>query len=183
MSTSGGFSRSMPTIYGDKPKDSPFKSWWRKLLDGGRGKGDKAGKTEPRVFEVALTESIQLASIPVSYVDDTTGQQCYGFVPIIVGKCGSFLKDQGGFEAMSAAPNLTAHSPGIYTEGIFRLSGSAKRIAQLQTIFNTPPHYGANFDWTGFTVHDAANVLRRYLNYLPIPVVTFELYDDFRNGI
>jgi hypothetical protein len=65
-------------------------------------------------------------------------------------------------------------------EGIFRLSGSEKRIKELKTIFDSPERYGKGLDWAGYTVHDAANVLRRYLNLLPEPIVPLDLYDRFR---
>lgn len=68
-------------------------------------------------------------------------------------------------------------------EGIFRLSGSAKRIKDLQTIFNSPDRYGKGLDWTGYTVHDAANILRRYLNQLPEPIVPLDFYDRFRDPL
>lgn len=72
---------------------------------------------------------------------------------------------------------------GLYVEGIFRLSGSAKRIGMLQTFFDTPPHYGSQLDWRGYTVHDAANVMRRFLNYLPDPVIPRQFYHTFRELI
>lgn len=68
-------------------------------------------------------------------------------------------------------------------EGIFRLSGSAKRIKDLQEIFDSPERYGKGLDWTGYTVHDAANVLRRYLNNLPEPIVPLEFYERFREPL
>lgn len=68
-------------------------------------------------------------------------------------------------------------------EGIFRLSGSAKRIKDLQIMFNSPERYGKGLDWTGYTVHDAANILRRYLNQLPEPIVPLDFYDKFRDPI
>src|SRR5271155_3170014 len=68
-------------------------------------------------------------------------------------------------------------------EGIFRLSGSAKRIKDLQHIFNLPPKYGKGLDWTGYTVHDAANILRRYLNRLPEPIVPLTFYEQFREPL
>lgn len=46
-------------------------------------------------------------------------------------------------------------------------------------MFDTPPRYGKDFDWTGYSVHDAASVLRRYLNSLPEPVIPAGLYLDF----
>jgi GTPase-activating protein SAC7 len=68
-------------------------------------------------------------------------------------------------------------------EGIFRLSGSAKRIKDLQAAFNSPDRYGKGLDWSGYTVHDAANILRRYLNQLPEPIVPLEFYERFRDPL
>ena len=68
-------------------------------------------------------------------------------------------------------------------EGIFRLAGSAKRIKDLQTVFNSPDRYGKGLDWTGYTVHDAANILRRYLNQLPEPIVPLDFYERFRQPL
>lgn len=68
-------------------------------------------------------------------------------------------------------------------EGIFRLSGSAKRIKELQAQFDSPERYGKGLDWTGYTVHDAANILRRYLNQLPQPIVPLEFYERFRDPL
>ncbi|KAF4334204.1 Rho-GTPase-activating 5 [Fusarium beomiforme] len=43
--------------------------------------------------------------------------------------------------------------------------------------------YGKGLVWDGYTVHDAANVLRRYLNDLPEPVVPLDLYEKFRDPL
>lgn len=63
------------------------------------------------------------------------------------------------------------------------MSGSEKRIKELKTIFDSPDRYGKGLDWAGYTVHDAANVLRRYLNQLPEPIVPLELYHRFREPL
>jgi hypothetical protein len=68
-------------------------------------------------------------------------------------------------------------------EGIFRLSGSEKRIKELRNAFNSPDRYGKGLDWTGYTVHDAANILRRYFNQLPEPIIPLEFYDQFRDPL
>lgn len=68
-------------------------------------------------------------------------------------------------------------------EGIFRLNGSEKRIKELKIQFDSPDRYGKGLVWDGYTVHDAANVLRRYLNDLPEPVVPLELYGRFREPL
>lgn len=74
-------------------------------------------------------------------------------------------------------------------------------MKELQDIFDRPPSYGKDVVWGPWSVHDAANVLRRYLNQLPVrlcsdavsatmlirffqePVVPAELYEDFRNAL
>lgn len=68
-------------------------------------------------------------------------------------------------------------------EGIFRLNGSEKRIKELKIQFDSPDRYGKGLVWDGYTVHDAANVLRRYLNDLPEPVVPLDLYRRFREPL
>lgn len=65
-------------------------------------------------------------------------------------------------------------------EGIFRLSGSEKRIKELRIAFDSPDRYGKGLDWTGYTVHDAANILRRYFNQLPEPIIPLDFYERFR---
>lgn len=78
---------------------------------------------------------------------------------------------------------LLTLSPATGIEGIFRLSGSEKRIKELKTVFDSPDRYGKGLVWDGYTVHDAANVLRRYLNDLPEPVVPLDLYEKFRDPL
>jgi hypothetical protein len=68
-------------------------------------------------------------------------------------------------------------------EGIFRLSGSEKRIKELRNAFNSPDRFGKGLDWSGYTVHDAANILRRYFNHLPEPIIPLEFYDRFRDPL
>jgi len=83
-----------------------------------------------------------------------------------------------------AAPDsLLTHCEATEVEGIFRLSGSEKRIKELKNIFDSPDRYGKGLVWDGYTVHDAANVLRRYLNDLPEPVVPLDLYEKFREPL
>ena len=68
-------------------------------------------------------------------------------------------------------------------EGIFRLAGSEKRIKELKVQFDSPDRYGKGLDWTGYTVHDAANILRRYFNQLPEPIIPLSFYERFRDPL
>lgn len=47
--------------------------------------------------------------------------------------------------------------------------------------FSRPGSYGKKLDWKGYSVHDAANILRRYLLLLPEPIVPLDFYFKFRD--
>ena len=135
------------------------------------------------IFGVPLRQSITYANVAISLVDPEGKSYIYGYVPIVVAKCGVYLKEKG-----LCYPNMSNECRAnqilaTNVEGIFRLSGSEKRIKELKTIFDSPDRYGKGLDWAGYTVHDAANVLRRYLNQLPEPIVPLELYDRFREPL
>lgn len=92
----------------------------------------------------------------------------YGYVPIVVAKCGMMLKETGPSPSPCRGSRTDGKGIATRTEGIFRVSGSNKRINELQVVFDAPPRYGKDLDWEGYTVHDAASVLRRYLNMMPV---------------
>ncbi|KAG7664403.1 SAC7 [[Candida] subhashii] len=123
-----------------------------------------------KYFGVPLQQALEEAHAKISIVEDTTGTDQdsaqYGQIPIVVAKCGIFLKKNG-----------------LTVEGLFRVGGSSKRLKELQTIFNTPPSFGKNLNWEGYNVHDAASILRRYLNALPEPLIPLDMYETFRNPL
>lgn len=143
---------------------------------------------QPRgIFGVPLNVSIKYANVAISLTNDNGESFIYGYVPIVVAKCGVFLKEKGKWCLPLSSDcwtgNLTVRLPATDVEGIFRLNGSAKRIKDLQEIFDSPERYGKGLDWTGYTVHDAANILRRYLNQLPEPIVPLDFYERFREPL
>ncbi|KAG2184394.1 hypothetical protein INT43_000303 [Umbelopsis isabellina] len=158
-----------PGVVTDHQKNAVL-AWWKKVTAANpkaeNFKRLQVPVVDKGVFGIPLSESIKYSYSTISYMDDDTNEQCYGVIPTIIAKCGSFLKEEG-----------------LFVEGIFRLSGSAKRIGMLQTFFDTSPHYGSQLDWRGYTVHDAANILRRFLNYLPEPVIPHQFYHSFRELI
>ncbi|GAE00183.1 Rho GTPase activator [Paecilomyces variotii No. 5] len=142
---------------------------------------------QPRgIFGVPLNVSIKYANVAISLTNDNGESFIYGYVPIVVAKCGVYLKEKGEhtrFFVASSPQRSDISIPATDVEGIFRLNGSAKRIKDLQEIFDSPERYGKGLDWTGYTVHDAANILRRYLNQLPEPIVPLEFYERFREPL
>ncbi|KDN40709.1 Rho GTPase activation protein [Tilletiaria anomala UBC 951] len=131
---------------------------------GGRSGGCDGGAG--RVFGVPLRTSLKYASVAISMAGPDGNQYVWGYIPAVVAKLGLYLKE-----------NATE------VEGVFRIAGSQKRMKELQELFERPPKYGKNVDWTKtpYSVHDAASVLRRYLNHMPEPIVPLHLYSEFRN--
>ncbi|KAJ4362569.1 GTPase activating protein (GAP) for Rho1p [Neocucurbitaria cava] len=141
-------------------------SWWRQFSKRPAKKDDEKDATLPGIFGVPLIQSIPYANVAISLFNEHGESYIYGYVPIVVAKCGVYLKEKA-----------------TDVEGIFRLAGSEKRIKELKTAFDTPPRYGKGLDWTGYTVHDAANILRRYFNNLPEPIIPLQHYDPFREPL
>ncbi|KAF2627289.1 RhoGAP-domain-containing protein [Macroventuria anomochaeta] len=143
-------------------------SWWRTFSKRAVKKEEeqKAEAAQQGIFGVPLIQSIPYANVAISLFNEHGESYIYGYVPIVVAKCGVFLKEKA-----------------TDVEGIFRLAGSEKRIKELKTAFDTPPRYGKGLDWTGYTVHDAANILRRYFNHLPEPIIPLGNYDSFRQPL
>ncbi|KAF5855076.1 hypothetical protein ETB97_010123 [Aspergillus alliaceus] len=151
-------------IAASPPSKRDLTSWWKQFK---RNTRKEVPKEKPQgIFGVPLNVSIKYANVAISLTNDNGESFIYGYVPIVVAKCGVFLKEKA-----------------TDVEGIFRLNGSAKRIKDLQDIFDSPERYGKGLDWTGYTVHDAANVLRRYLNQLPEPIVPLGFYERFREPL
>ncbi|KNG52413.1 rho-gtpase-activating protein 5 [Stemphylium lycopersici] len=141
-------------------------SWWRQFSKRPAKKDDDKDPVLPGIFGVPLIQSIPYANVAISLFNEHGESYIYGYVPIVVAKCGVFLKEKA-----------------TDVEGIFRLAGSEKRIKELKLAFDTPPRYGKGLDWSGYTVHDAANILRRYFNNLPEPIIPLQHYHPFRNPL
>ncbi|XP_077423785.1 unconventional myosin-IXAa-like isoform X2 [Vanacampus margaritifer] len=65
---------------------------------------------------------------------------------------------------------------GLYTEGIYRKSGSTNKIKELRQGLDTDVS-SVNLD--DYNIHVIASVLKQWLRDLPSPLMTFELYQEF----
>ena len=74
-----------------------------------------AAVAPPGIFGVPLADSIRYANVAISLSNDQGESFIYGYVPIVVAKCGVFLKEKG----MS--------SPSILNPTGLRLCGSNGR--------------------------------------------------------
>jgi hypothetical protein len=52
------------------------------------------------IFGVPLRQSITYANVAISLVDEDGKSYIYGYVPIVVAKCGVFLKERGATDHM-----------------------------------------------------------------------------------
>lgn len=66
---------------------------------------------------------------------------------------------------------------GIESKNILFLSGSAKKIVELQKMFNSGAYFGKNVNWDEYTVYDAASLVLWYLKTLPEPVIPYDQYE------
>ncbi|ORY17115.1 Rho GTPase activation protein, partial [Clohesyomyces aquaticus] len=153
-----------PTMASEPATRRDLTSWWKTFSKRGNIKKDE--EKVRGIFGVPLITSIPYANVAISLFNETGESYIYGYVPIVVAKCGVFLKEKA-----------------TDVEGIFRLAGSEKRIKELKIAFDTPPRWGKGLDWTGYTVHDAANILRRYFNQLPEPIIPLQHYASFRQPL
>ncbi|XP_047218829.1 unconventional myosin-IXAa isoform X3 [Girardinichthys multiradiatus] len=65
---------------------------------------------------------------------------------------------------------------GLYTEGIYRKSGSTNKIKELKLALDTDVE---NMNLDDYSIHVIASVFKQWLRDLPNPLMTFELYEEF----
>lgn len=130
------------------------------------------------VFGLSLAQTMEYAKVQISW-HNKTGTKHIFEIPIVLAKCGSYLKLNGqkSVPLVRLISKLTLCFPAMNTEGLFWISGSIKRMKMIQRAFDTGPSYGLNLDWSGYTVHDAASILLRYLSRLPGSLTGIEDHD------
>ncbi len=163
---------------------------WRRRLDKASNMG---ASQEPiqTVLGVSLSEVNGFADTSFALHNEKGESFVCGNIPIYIAEIGEFLKWNG----MLCRPTPISGFPpviepvfddiliGLMIENIFCVSGSPLRLQNLQDSFNKPPRYGEGIDWSGYTVHDAASTMLRFLNRLPEPVIPPERYEAFQNPL
>ncbi|KAM4629651.1 LOW QUALITY PROTEIN: unconventional myosin-IXb [Polymixia lowei] len=69
---------------------------------------------------------------------------------------------------------------GLYTEGIYRKSGSANRMKELHQRLETDPHLVCLED---YPIHTVTGLVKQWLRELPDPLMTFTHYNDFLRAV
>ncbi|KAK7033350.1 Rho GTPase activator [Favolaschia claudopus] len=149
------------------PTRASLKAWWAGFTSAQK---HKEHEEEPvhTVFGKPLKESLKYASVQISTANANGELYVWGYIPVVVAKCGLYLKE-----------NATE------VPGTFRVNGSNKRMRELQALFEAPPRYGKSLDWKqeSYTTHDVASVFRRYLTQMPEPVIPHAMYHAVRDAL
>ncbi|XP_061634019.1 si:zfos-588f8.1 isoform X3 [Phyllopteryx taeniolatus] len=69
---------------------------------------------------------------------------------------------------------------GLYTEGIYRKSGSANRMKELHQRLETDPHLVCLED---YPIHTVTGLVKQWLRELPDPLMTFTHYNQFLHAV
>ncbi|XP_037741981.1 unconventional myosin-IXb isoform X7 [Chelonia mydas] len=69
---------------------------------------------------------------------------------------------------------------GLYTEGIYRKSGSANRMRELKQLLQTDPN---SVKLENYPIHTITGILKQWLRELPDPLMTFAQYGDFLRAV
>ncbi|KAJ7455241.1 Rho GTPase activation protein [Mycena galericulata] len=148
------------------PSKANLKAWWANFASAQKHKENEDKEPVHTVFGKPLKESLKYASVQISTANANGELYVWGYIPVVVAKCGLYLKE-----------NATE------VPGTFRVNGSNKRMRDLQALFETPPRYGKSLDWKqeSYTTHDVASVFRRYLTQMPEPVIPHDMYHAVRD--
>ncbi|GJJ08378.1 hypothetical protein Clacol_002592 [Clathrus columnatus] len=143
------------------PSKASLKAWWKQFTANPRHKkpdGEEQLETLRRVFGVPLRQCLQYASVQISTANSKGELYVWGYIPVVVAKW--FASSNG----LYLKENATEVS------GTFRVNGSAKRMRELQALFEEPPKFGKHLDLKQglYTTHDVASVFRRYLTSMPV---------------
>jgi hypothetical protein len=68
--------------------------------------GPLAEQEAQGIFGVPLQQSVRYANVAISLSDAQGQSYIYGYVPIVVAKCGVFLKEKGMFRSESKHDTL-----------------------------------------------------------------------------
>ncbi|XP_064898513.1 unconventional myosin-IXb isoform X8 [Columba livia] len=69
---------------------------------------------------------------------------------------------------------------GLYTEGIYRKSGSANRMKELKQLLQADPH---SVKLENYPIHTITGILKQWLRELPDPLMTSAQYNDFLRAV
>lgn len=120
-------------------------------------------------------------TVSVSVPQNLGDCPCFISLTVTVGLFGTELEQRAEYEG-NRIPNVVqkciqeVEIRGMDFEGIYRKSGGASQMRQIQDAFERgeDPQFDSNVDICGVT-----SVLKQYFRNLPNPLLTYEIYERF----
>lgn len=97
-SEENGSTRPQSMCKPHKPLSNMLRSWKPRVKENAKSKPTVPPPTG--IFGVPLRQSITYANVAISLVDAEGRSYIYGYVPIVVAKCGVYLKEKGMFDVV-----------------------------------------------------------------------------------
>ncbi|KAG8853763.1 hypothetical protein FRB96_008018 [Tulasnella sp. 330] len=117
------------------------------------------------IFGTDLEKSIAIAHIRLDSKDFRGEHREWGFLPLVLAKTGSKVKQYAS------------------AEGLFQRQVSQEHLQELQALFETPPKYGKKVKWDHFppreVPHLAAALFVHFLKSLPTPLLPDNYIPEF----
>lgn len=140
------------------------------------------------VLGASLSEVIRIANVAMKIYNGEDKSFIYAYLPVYMAEIGEYLIEKGMICRPTTIyvliePVFDDILTGKLVENIFCISGTESAVQNLQDSFTRPPRYGRGMHWRGYTVHDAASTMLRFLNWLPEPVIPLERYEAFQSPL
>ncbi|KAG7487958.1 hypothetical protein MATL_G00029080 [Megalops atlanticus] len=106
--------------------------------------------------------------------DDESGSMHFGV------RVGRLISDKNPVPVVLERMLEHVEMNGLYTEGIYRKSGSANRMKELHQLLETDPSAVCLED---YPIHTVTGLVKQWLRELPDPLMTFTHYSDFLRAV
>ncbi|KAF2713127.1 RhoGAP-domain-containing protein [Pleomassaria siparia CBS 279.74] len=90
-------------------------------------------------------------------------------IPAVVSRCIEEVELRGN--------NCSNSDSGMDVEGVYRKSGAASQVTQVKTGFEKSSEY--DISDPDLDIHAITSALKNYFRKLPVPLITFDVYDQF----
>eukprot|EP00823_Brevimastigomonas_motovehiculus_P004844 TRINITY_DN330_c0_g2_i1.p1 TRINITY_DN330_c0_g2~~TRINITY_DN330_c0_g2_i1.p1 ORF type:complete len:981 (+),score=395.08 TRINITY_DN330_c0_g2_i1:75-3017(+) len=121
-------------------------------------------RSRPKISEVAAKGILKTAlvfGVPLESVCKSAQSQ--DGLPTVLRQCFEYLKNNGHLKAV----------------GLFRVSGEQSEVQRLKQVYD----YGDKLDLKKYNPHSISGVCKLFLRELPVPLLTYELYEPLVNAV
>jgi hypothetical protein len=160
-----------------RAKDDQTRGWFG---SGKQGNGAKPGQERLRGLQ-QNSSSTNLAGedSSVLYGSDLTARCEFEkrVIPAVVSRCIEEVELRGKLLISPRCHTHTNPFKGMDVEGVYRKSGGASQVTQVKSGFEKSSDY--DISDPDLDIHAVTSALKNYFRRLPIPLITFDVYDQF----